>query len=117
MTILVSQPMTRWIIYSIHPLHGDDVLYVGSTTQTMEMRYNQHVSNGRSRISKHIAKNGGGRQFTIRELHTVDTIQDAWEWERHLIMDLDPPYNVEHPPREFTLQQKIIISRRRRLRQ
>lgn len=92
--------MRRWIIYGIERVENGELLYVGQTIQTLEQRYEQHIIDGGSKISKHITENGGAGQFVIKELHTVYTVQDAWEWERHLIMELDPPHNTKHKTSE-----------------
>ena len=88
--------MTVYKIYGIYPLFGHDLLYVGITKKLLRKRYKEHVAYGRSLISQYISENGGGRQYTIVELHRVYELCEGLEWERHLIMELDPPYNVTH---------------------
>jgi excinuclease UvrABC nuclease subunit len=72
------------------------VLYVGITRKKLETRYYNHVSNGKSLISQYIRNNGGAQQYTIVEFHRVHKHWEGLEWERHLIMELDPPYNIHH---------------------
>jgi excinuclease UvrABC nuclease subunit len=88
--------MPVYKIYGIYPLFSNDVLYVGITKKLLRKRYKQHVAYRRSLISQYIRENGGARRYYIGELHRVYELYEGLEWERHLIMELDPPYNVRH---------------------
>ena len=58
--------------------------YVGQTSRTIEQRFNEHASCRRTAIDKAIAKYGR-ENFTVEELETCDTIEQANEREQYWI--------------------------------
>ena len=71
-------------------------MYIGKTRSSLEQRWFYHTWKDNwstSPIRKHMEKNGF-EKFQIELLRVCENEQELDDWEKHLILECSPPFNV-----------------------
>jgi len=81
-------------IYGIYDKKTHDIIYVGKTSQNLHLRWISHRCATRMGVYKYMMGNGGIAAYFIDVIHHVKTRQEADEWERHFIQEMEPQCNI-----------------------
>jgi hypothetical protein len=92
-----------WKIYGIYENATDELIYIGRTSMSLENRWFYHIWKDNKKggpVWKYIQENGVDK-FHIDLLLLCKTREEWCEWERHLILELEPRFN-KNIPGEYT---------------
>ena len=89
----------NWQIYGIFDKKNDELIYIGQTRHNLSKRWSWHISwsseFNQTKINSYMRQNGGYDNFKIVRLQDgYKTLDDALEWENHLILEFDPKCNI-----------------------
>lgn len=83
-------------VYCISNNETGETIYVGRTCQSLEdywVKYTTDVSS--DVVKRYMISNGGYEKYSIELLNECKSMQDALDWESHLILDMEPICNME----------------------
>lgn len=83
-------------VYGIFEKDTRGLVYVGKTRSSLEQRWFYHTwkDNWSTSPIRKYMESKGFDHFEIILLKYCDTEQDLDDWEKHLILELEPKYNV-----------------------
>ena len=83
-------------VYGIFEKTTGDLLYIGKTRGTLEQRWFYHTwkDNWSTSPIRRYMETKGFDKFEIELLRYCTDEQELDDWEKHLILECEPPYNV-----------------------
>jgi excinuclease UvrABC nuclease subunit len=84
-------------VYGIFEKETNELVYVGKTRSSLEQRWFYHTWKdnwSRSPIRKYMELKGF-ENFEISLLCICDTEQELDDWEKHVILECEPRFNVK----------------------
>lgn len=88
-----------WKIYGIFDNSSGECIYIGRTSMSLKNRWFYHTwkdNKSHSPIWRHMQEHGIDN-FHIDLVMLCDTRDEWWEWEEHLILELEPKFNKRLP--------------------
>ena len=83
-------------VYGIFEKETGELVYIGKTRSSLEQRwfYHKWKDNWSSSPIRKYMESKGFDKFQIYLLCICETEQDLDDWEKHLILECEPRYNV-----------------------
>jgi hypothetical protein len=83
-------------VYCIYNKATKKIIYIGRTKRALKTRWREHRYNSASKpVKEYMLVNGGFDNYNIEVLKECDTISEFIDWESHLILEMNPPCNVQ----------------------